>query len=869
VGEPDYDAFISYGRALDGTLARALRRGVQRFAKPWYRLRASRVFLDDGSQPPEPALGRSRWLILMASPETAASERAGHVLEWWLEHRSAQQILVVLTSGEYARSVPPAVRRALGAEPRLVDLRWLREADQVDESDPRLRKCIAGITSVVRGVPEDDLIGEHVRQHRRTVLVARGAVTSLALVTVGVLVATFIAVGQTRTATARGLASAAVANLRTDLSLSQLLAAEAYRVEPNGQTRAALFQALTESPQLDRYLPVGGEVSALAASADGKIAVAGTKDGRVVRLDVAGGRSEQKVGERAVTSVGTSADGGVVVAYAEDKRLRWDVRTGATRVLGTDPLPAGEIAVSPSGRFTAVYAVTEEGIRARRTVHDGQSDRAVEREDRSLELFGLRLPDDGTLLEISFTEWIRRSPATLDVVSAAQGYLLPGNNFWVGLSANGEHVGYSAEGDTRLWRTDQPAFGHDTHEAALPTGRADPVAVAITDDGTRTAVVDAGAISVYDMKGATPGERVRLEGNSETSFVAFLGDNDHLVSASRDRLVLWDLTRDTRIGAALPTRVPLVCTACPAPWLTSLHGRVVVAVGEELATGTSTATVGPDRLVGPPAWNAAGDRLFLVTQPQGEVEIWDPSGLRQVGRWRSKVTADALIAMGMSADDRLVAVDSDGDVHVVRDDSAREIPLGRESPREPAGHLAAVSQDAALAAVVSANSVAVVDTATGEVRDVPGKADAVAFTGDSLLVQRTESVEVWDTRGTSLRRTVPRAPGSLAGLTGSQDTSLVAEVRRDRVLVLTDLVTGELVGQVRLADPRGRSGRIGVAFTGNQNVVTAVSERKLYSWNLAPDDWVRAACASAGRDLTPAEWTRYVGTEPPADLTCG
>lgn len=887
MGEPDYDAFISYSRALDGTLAPALQRGVQRFAKPWYRLRESRVFLDDVSLSANPglwtsieaALGRSRWLILMASPEAAASQWVNRELEWWLEHRSAQQILVVLTSGEYAQSVPPAVRRALGEEPRWVDLRWLREAGQVDESNPRLRGCVADIASAVRGVPKDDLVGEHVRQHRRTVRLARGAVTALALLTVGVLVAAFIAVGQrndavaqARTATARGLASAAVANLRTDLALSQVLAAEAYRVEPNGQTRAALFEALTTSPQLDRYLSVGGEVSALAASADGEVAVAGTRDGRVVRFDLSGGRTEQKVGERAVTSVGTSADGGVVVAYAADRRLRWDARTGATRVLGTDPLPSGEIAVSPSGRFTAVYAVTEEGIRAKRIVHDGQSDRVTEREDRSFELFGLRLPDDETLLEISFTDWIRRSPATLDVMSAAQGYMLPGNGFWVGLSADGEYVGYSTEGDTRLWRTNQPAFGYDTHEVVLPAGRANPAAVAITDDGARTAVADAGAIFVYDMKGAAAGERVRLEGNSETSFVAFLGDNDHLVSASRDRLVLWDLTRDTRIGSALPTRVPLVCTACPAPWLTSSHGRVAVSAGEELATGTTTATVSPDRLVGPLVWNAAGDRLFLVTLPQGRVEVWDPNGLRQVGEWRSKVTADALIAMGASADDRLVVVDSEGDVHVVRDDSVREIPLGRELSQEnwpPAGHLAAVSPDAAVAAVVSAESVAVVDTATGEVRDVPGRADAVAFTGDSLLVQRADSVEVWDARGTSLRRTVPRDPGFLAGLAGSPDTSLVAQVRRDRVLVLTDVVTGELVGQVRLADQRGRFGRIGVAFTGNQNLVTAVSERKLHSWDLAPDNWVRAACASAGRDLTAQEWRRYVGTEPPADLTCG
>ncbi|HEX8865782.1 MAG TPA: TIR domain-containing protein, partial [Lentzea sp.] len=166
--ELEYDAFISYSRALDGKLAPALRRGVQRFAKPWNRLPSSKVFLDDASLSANPglwtsieeALAGSRWLILMASPEAAASEWVNRELEWWLEHKSAQHILVVLTAGEYSQSVPAPVRKALGEEPRWVDLRWLRSADHVDDSNPRLRECVADIASAVRGVPKDDLVGE-------------------------------------------------------------------------------------------------------------------------------------------------------------------------------------------------------------------------------------------------------------------------------------------------------------------------------------------------------------------------------------------------------------------------------------------------------------------------------------------------------------------------------------------------------------------------------------------------------------------------------------------------------------------------------------------------------------------------------------
>ncbi|WP_156213385.1 hypothetical protein [Lentzea aerocolonigenes] len=888
MAEPEYDAFISYSRALDGTLAPALQRGVQRFAKPWYRLRSSRVFLDDGSLPIEETLGRSRWLILLASPEAAASERVSRELEWWLEHRSARQILVVLTSGEYSQSVPPAVRKALGQEPRWVDLRRLRSVEHVDDANPRLRECVADIASAVRGVPEDDLVGEHVRQYRRTVRLTRGVV---AVLVVGLLVAGLVALGQrnsavaqARTVTARGLASAAVANLRTDLALSQALAAEAFRVESNGQTRAALFSSLTASPQLDRYVQVGSQVSALATSADGKLAVAGTEDGRVVRVDVASGRrSEQRVGERPVTAVAASADGGVIAAFSPGSALRWETASGATQQLSPPAeLTDGLVAVSPSGRFTAFYQanaaqLSGDGLtRGHRIVHDGQTGAKVERDEATVPLFGMRLPSDDLLLEISPSDWVRRVPATLDVLSAARGNALPAGGFRPGLSAGGDYFGFSAAGESRLWRTARTEFDYNSQDVLVRDGRFRPSAMAISDDGARTAVSEAGTIYVYDATGAWPGERARLEGNSETSFVAFLGGDDRLVSSSRDRLVLWDLTRNTRIGSALTTKVPQSCNACPAPRIAASHGKFAVAAGSDLAVGQDEESVGAPSQLRPMVWSSSGERLFVVTAPEGIGETWDVrDGKRQ--RWKGDVSAEFVLAMGVSPDDRrLVTVNELGDVQVFEGDelgSARTISPGRGMDRSnwpPPDHLAAVSEDATTAAVVSLDSVVLVDTMSGRQHDLPGgKARAVTFSSDSLLVQRTDTVEVWDLAGTSKRRTIPTDSGYLAGITADPGTEMIAQLRGDDVLVVTDLVTGELVGQTPVADERGRFGKIGMAFADEHSLVTAISDAPLFRWDLSEENWVRSACASAGRGLTTDEWRRFVGTTPPPDLTCG
>lgn len=54
-----YDGFISYSHAADGLLAPRLQAGLQRFAKPWWKRRAVRIFRDESSLSANPHLGSS------------------------------------------------------------------------------------------------------------------------------------------------------------------------------------------------------------------------------------------------------------------------------------------------------------------------------------------------------------------------------------------------------------------------------------------------------------------------------------------------------------------------------------------------------------------------------------------------------------------------------------------------------------------------------------------------------------------------------------------------------------------------------------------------------------------------------------------
>ena len=54
-----YDGFISYSHAADDLLAPRLQSALQRFAKPWWKRRAVRIFRDESSLSANPHLWSS------------------------------------------------------------------------------------------------------------------------------------------------------------------------------------------------------------------------------------------------------------------------------------------------------------------------------------------------------------------------------------------------------------------------------------------------------------------------------------------------------------------------------------------------------------------------------------------------------------------------------------------------------------------------------------------------------------------------------------------------------------------------------------------------------------------------------------------
>jgi tetratricopeptide (TPR) repeat protein len=275
-----YDAFISYSHAKDKPIAAALQRAVQTLGKPWYQRRALRVFRDDTSLSATPqlwptieqALGRSRFLILLASPEAAASQWVNKEVAYWLAHKSADTLLIAVTDGtlvwdnalndfapDERTPLPPALKGRFAAEPKWVDLAAYRAG--ADKRDAKFTELAADFAAAIRGMPKEDLLSQEVKQQRRALRLAFTAAALLLVLGIGATVASFVAVAQRNRAEKTLAAASQTAN---DLVFN--LAAQ-FR-DRRGMPIALVRDILGRADGLQRQLAAAGETTPLLRYAE-------------------------------------------------------------------------------------------------------------------------------------------------------------------------------------------------------------------------------------------------------------------------------------------------------------------------------------------------------------------------------------------------------------------------------------------------------------------------------------------------------------------------------------------------------------------------------------------------------------------------
>lgn len=771
-----YDAFLSYSHAADGQLAAFLQAALQGFAKPWYRRRAVRVFRDTTGLEPTPdlwasiveSLDASRVFVLLASERAARSPWVDREVARWLDVAGPERMIIVRTDGELAwnpaagdfdwqRStcLPLRLQGVFRAEPLHVDLRWARSSRDLSLRRPEAVDAVARISAALRHVPLDDLIGEDVRQHRRTRRLAGAAIATLGVLLASAVTAAVFAVQQ-RNAARRTLVDLTVANGakevdQGDVSAAALWFAEALRLgagwDPQQEVqRLRIHASLRAHPGL-RFAwftdPPAGHRSAAFGDGD-----------RYVLSYAREGRDANAAAAERLTVWDTQTGSALVLPESfVDEPLAVHATPSEARVLAAsggmlrliDAATARELARFPHddevtgaefGRAGDMVVTQSAGRLARLWTVDGTPAARIEH-DADLVAAGLSM--SGRAL-ITLTADNAAHVWPLDDASGVAGHVaIPHDDpvEQMDLSGDGQHAVTVASRTARLWNLsgETPELMRSwigvNHAEFSPNG-----AVLLLADEFGEAT-----ISLLDP----PGQHVVVRHDGFVLHAAFSRDGDVFATGSADRTArVWDASTGAPLSPPLHHEdiVRHVAFDSERRRLVTTTGSGVVRVWD---LDWRPAPLAHDA-VQISAFAPTGTRLLSASF--GDVKIWDYAGGSSSAFAVSAQIYDAVFSRDAQ---RIAVAGGDGIARIWDATTGAEVQKLEHGRRvysvsfHPDGRRIATAAAAAMDSAVHIWDIATGASLATLPHQSPG-ADRVEFSADgsTLLTSGLGTATVWD-----------------------------------------------------------------------------------------------------------------------------
>jgi WD40 repeat protein len=792
-----FDAFLSYSRAADGKLAPALQSALHRFNKPWYKLRAVRIFRDQTTLAVTPelwpsiakALDISHYLFLMASPGAAASQWVEReVLHWLQDPSRVSRLLLVLTEGEIAwrgddfdwdrtTALPEALRGVFASEPGYVDLRWARTSEDLSLRNPRFADSVAGLAAPLHGLEKDQIIGEDVRQHWKTRLVAGTAAVAIVIAAALAGWQAHVARREARealrqrtNAIARQLAARAELLWQqqgAQIEPSLLLAAESVRRSPGPEASRILLRGIELFPREARSWRLSASAADVSPKGD-RVAVAVQEQKRIALFQVDTGKELSGIWAGLYPSLlRFSPDGSLLAAMGMDlSRIppayrveAWDLASGR-RILDRVYADTPEPGFTAGGRHLVVRwtrMIARDEFLPGFEVIDLQSGRALDPKDPG----AIRLASEFPGLD----EESRQAHALAAAFPALSQEISRERPPRLALSQNRELLALAGEQGVSVWDAARgEVLWRDTGSRAFwlhfsPSGRL---------------VIESGSVNIRVREARSGLEVARLQPHGSGRF-ALSADEKWLVTWDfREGVRLWELSHRDGIWTLDPSIRGGSLLSLDGDTLLSGRSEEIrlwqVATGRELqrfagtdawdqsavsADGTLVARAQPFRVR---VWNArtrrelpsqeagiisalgfGGSRLAIasgkpMTLAEPIVEVFDARRGSLVRRFRCEQRVRSL---ALSPTGRKLAVVSVKGRGWVRDVETGSLVVPLLAFQHPAAPVAFSPDETRLAVADGRGSVALLDLATGRTLQSlahPAAVQDLSFSRDGKLL---------------------------------------------------------------------------------------------------------------------------------------
>jgi WD40 repeat protein len=902
-----YDAFISYSRA-DEEFARRLEGQFERYRPPRpIGRRRPRIFRDVqdlvGNDLPaaiQDAIARSRHLIVVCSPRARASAYVEKEIDAFAATHGTESIVAALIDGRPNHEVSPddslqdqafpAALCRLFAEPLAADFRP-HEADSRLGSWARRREARFALLASVLGVEKEELLR---RQRARTIRrVVAGTLVALGVLLVVVVMATearrarLDALARAAEASSQGLSERARSLVPTEIDAALLLGVEAHHVFAQPQAWSSLLAALQYDPRLVTILRGHeGNVGSLAFSPDGSRLASGSDD-RTVRLwDTETWRpisGPLRRHDSAVLALEFSPDARRLVSVGNDGIRRWDVDS----LQPVEPLiPIGDLhggiaatAFSPDRRRLAIaghFAVTLFDVDAWRPI--------------------------GGSLQAPARPWFSAVTFTADGKQVVSADLRGGIQVWdpanqrpegslidlgadtasLACSPDGRHC---ASGGASVWLLDIASRGR--REPPQRGQGGDVYSLAFSPDGTRlVSRVTDGSAQVWTVdRLQTSGKPLQQRGM--TGGLAFSPDGTLLAVGSDHEITIWRLERRQRLARVLRCE--------DRPWTVAMNRdgtRLLAGFAGGLVQVWDVETQRP---LGPPVrampenktvfnarFTAKGDRVALAADDQ--VVLWDVGRQEAVAELHHSGHPHYQIpALAFSPDGATLA--TGGMDHVAR--------LWKSDTLEAAGALTghdgtvldvAFSGDGRLLATAGGDgTVRIWDSAHPQqtLRTGADPVMALRFAdpdGKHLFsIDDAGEIRRWDVvHGRLEARSQEGGSGEVQAASFGADGKWLASLRggSDGVngpsIALWSVDDGAPIAEPLRADLDLSLPAWGnLAFSGDgKRLASGSAPDSIFVWDVDPSAWEREACRIANRNLSAAEWERYLGADVVYRCTC-